>query len=90
MNSQTDGSLHGVFLNSKGRVISDAIFSKLLKKQGNQILGKEESLILEIPKVNNDILKKHLKKYMFKKKVEIFDLSDAIENHVIIVYKNLK
>ena len=85
VNSEDQGTLHGLFLNSKGRVISDAIFSKLLRKQGDKVLGKEESLVLEIPKENNEDLRKHLKKYTFRKKVEILDLSEAIENHVIIV-----
>ena len=87
INSKDQGTLYGLFLNSKGRVISDSIFSKLLIKQGNGVIGKEESLVLEIPKENNEVLRKHLKKYTFRKKVEILDLSEAIESHVILVFQ---
>jgi len=73
-------------LDNKGKIITDVFVSKNLTFKEGELIGKPEELCLEIPKSITEDIKRHLKKFGFKKDFQIFEGTDAIDTLVIMVY----
>ncbi|GJQ81415.1 hypothetical protein Trydic_g18280 [Trypoxylus dichotomus] len=66
--------MYTMFLNTKGRVLYDAIIYKTLK---------DNTYLIECDIKATERLQKHLKIYKLRKKIDIVNLGDELEVHVI-------
>lgn len=70
---------HTCFLNSKGKILSEALIIKPLTLV-NKILAPRTDLVwLDLSKFQTKALLSHLSRYSFKKKLEVIDITGGIE-----------
>ena len=70
---------HACFLNSKGKIISDAILIKPLTLKDHKLVPRSEMVWLDVSKWQAQELTAHIAKYSFKKKVEMIDITNGIK-----------
>ena len=76
--SKSAGIQHTAFLNSKGKIITDAFLVKPLKIAENGVEFKKDEIWMEFPHSVGSELGKHIKKHSFGKKIKFEDISDRV------------
>ena len=64
-----------MFLSPKGKIITDALIIRPKIFAKGKIVSKNDELWIETSKEESKVLSDHLRKYSWKKKINIHDLS---------------
>lgn len=86
LEEDTKGIQHTCFLNSKGKIISDAFIVKPITVEKNKIVSKEDELWLEFPKSITPELSKHFGKHSFRKDISFNDISEHVTTLSLFVF----
>lgn len=81
------GIQHTCFLNSKGKIITDAFLVKPMTVKKNKPIAKVDELWVEFPEVITPELSKHFGRHSFRKEINFNDISDHIVTLSISVKK---
>ena len=66
--------MYTLFLNTKGKIISDALIIKPRVFKDGKVVVKKDEVWIEVASENASMMTEHLKKYTWKKKVSLANL----------------
>ena len=78
-NNQNKIALYTLFLNPKGKIVSDAFIIRPRIFEKGKVIAKKDELWVEVDSDNASMMTEHLKKYTWKKKVAIMNLGNESE-----------
>ena len=80
---------HTLFLNSKGKIITDAVLVKPLTAVKGEVKGRENEVWIEAHETLADELQAHLKRHAFRKHLSVEDISGLIDTLLLYVGSQL-
>jgi folate-binding Fe-S cluster repair protein YgfZ len=76
---------HTLFLNTKGRIITDSFLIKPLYLSGSKLVTCPGELWLEAYNEHSEELTEHIKRHAFRKQIKIDDISENIDTLCLFV-----
>lgn len=80
ISNPSEGLCHTIFLNSTGRIISDAILIKpMVVSQKSGLEASNDTLWMELSDELEGEIRSHIKKHSFRKKIKLEDISNELD-----------
>lgn len=78
-------AIHGAFLNEQGRIICDALILRpqVVHDSSPQVMNKEREFWIQVDKTQLPLVKKHLKKFSLRRKVQMTEITSQLRQMAI-------